>query len=84
MQIGAIATPIIFKKNIEPYFGFDWKLRSAEEGKLLTLTAGLLWKSKEGASPIRFAAHYMKGRDPRGQFFGDNIKKFSYGIELDL
>jgi len=70
-----------------PYIGFDYKIRSAHEGSTWNATTGLaLFSSQKnlGAPPIRFAFHYLKGHDPRGQFYGERIEKFSLGLELDL
>ncbi len=74
-------------RNIRPYFGADYKIKNAHEGSTWNLTTGIEISSTQGnagSPPIRFAAHYLSGHDPRGQFYSTRLKKFSAGLEVDL
>lgn len=69
-----------------PYLAFDYTIRSAYEGSTWVASTGLAIFSsqKNGASPLRVSFSYLSGHDPRGQFFGQRLKKLSTGLEFDL
>ncbi|RYZ94861.1 MAG: DUF1207 domain-containing protein, partial [Proteobacteria bacterium] len=70
--------------NVHPYLGADLKLRPAEEGTNLMVSGGLALVSRLGAPPLRLAVAYSTGHDLRGQFYMEEQKKWSVGLEMDF
>jgi hypothetical protein len=71
-------------QKLHPYFGADLKIRSKEEGTTFNLIAGGALVSSLGAPPLRLAINYLKGHDPRGQFYKEKSEKWGFGLEMDF
>ena len=85
LQVGAFAIfPVTLGAHLHPYLGWDFEWRDPTQGNLLTISLGLALLSTEKSPPLRFALNYLKGNDPRGQFFQQKIRYWTYGVELDF
>lgn len=84
LQIGGYAILPMHWGIVHPYFGGDLRVRSSQEGTTFQLSAGAALVSPHGAAPLRFTASYMKGHDPRGQFYFEKTEKWSFGMDLDI
>lgn len=70
--------------RLHPYFGGDLRVRNAQEGTTYNVIGGLALVSSLGAPPLRFAVNYLKGHDPRGQFYFEKTEKWGFGLEMDF
>lgn len=84
LQAGSYAILPTHWGAAHPYFGADLRVRNAAEGTTAQLSAGVALLSAAGALPVRVAANYLTGHDLRGQFYGDSLTKWSFGLEMDL
>lgn len=83
-QLGFYAAPAVGASWWRPYFGADYRVRGGAEGYTLDLSGGIALESASALPPIRFGFHYLHGHDLRGQFFDRKIRRFAFGLEMDL
>lgn len=84
LQLGAYSILPWHWGIVHPYLGADLRLRNAEEGTTYQLGAGAALVSKSGLPPLRILAQYQEGHDLRGQYFREKLKKWTFGLELDI
>jgi len=70
--------------RLHPYFGADLRVRNRQEGTNFNLIGGVALVSSLGAPPLRIGVNYLKGHDPRGQFFREKTEKVGFGFEMDF
>ena len=75
--------PIWFWRTFKPYVGFDYRAEDEFNIDTLTTTTGFMLVSDTEAPPIRLTIRYITGKDPRGQFFNDNLDRWAVGLEFD-
>ena len=83
-QVGFYSIFSVGWKHFFPFFGGDLKIRGAEEGMLYSVSTGLALLSTMKSAPLRFTLNYLKGHDPRGQFYKEKTEKWTLGIDLDF
>lgn len=83
-QLGFYSVFPIHWGKAHPYVGGDLKIKNKQEGTTYNLTAGLALVSSLGAPPLRISFNYLKGHDPRGQYYSEKTEKFSAGLDLDF
>lgn len=83
-QLGAYAILPMHWGIAHPYLGADLRLRPSQEGTTYQLSGGVALVSQNGAPPVRITANYLKGHDPRGQFFLEKTEKWVFGLDLDI
>lgn len=70
--------------HIHPYVGADVRMRDSQEGTTMNLTLGGALTSSQGTPTLRLLVAYLKGNDPRGQFYNVPTEKWSGGLEMDF
>ncbi len=83
-QLGGYAVFPWHWGNVHPWAGADLRLRSSQEGTTYALSAGAAFVSSLGAPPLRLSGTYLKGHDPRGQFYREKTEKISFGLDMDF
>lgn len=71
-------------ERVHPYVGGDLKIKNAQEGTTFHLIGGAALVSSLGAPPLRLSIGYLKGHDPRGQFFREKTEKWNFGLDMDF
>jgi len=83
-QVGGYSVFPVGWKKLHPYLGGDLRVKNPEEGTTYSFSGGLALISSLEAPPLRFGATYLKGHDPRGQFFRERAEKWSFGLDMDF
>ena len=69
-------------RNVHPYVGGDIRIRDPQQGTTFQIGLGAALISELGAPPVRIVINYLKGHDPRGQFYNEQVEKWMLGLEL--